>query len=471
VSALGSIALDQREVAGRKVVVWLGPGWPVTRGDIGFDEATELSPRLREARIILDNVSIWPNPEPSLHDRDNLEAPRSQKEMQPGKLALQGIAAETGGLVLESSGDLEGEVQRCVEEERSFYTLTFNPPHTGQVDEYHNLRVEVGRPGLTIRTEAGYYNEPVYFDSPRPGVAKVTVAQLEALVHAKTDLARKLENVELTERLSTPRLNALLSTIHGARERQALTADADMSIALAPPADEIESRPQPSMEEQQAILARTFDYLGNIIPKLPDFYALRNTAHFEEPGVRDNESWKMSHRDQTLHIAVDEQATVLYRNGHEAIEKKQPLSKHSSGGARTGDLETRGTFGPILAFMLTAAATSPSTLSWKRWERGPSGDLAVYSYRVASTNGPPDIEFCCLPGGDGKTPYRKKADTYGEIEVNPEPGAIMRIEIVADLDEERDPYSPLVRSQIMVEYGQEELGGETYICPQRSVGV
>jgi VWFA-related protein len=27
--ALGSIAIDQREIAGRKVVVWIGPGWPV----------------------------------------------------------------------------------------------------------------------------------------------------------------------------------------------------------------------------------------------------------------------------------------------------------------------------------------------------------------------------------------------------------------------------------------------------------
>lgn len=47
----------------------------------------------------------------------------------------------------------------------------------------------------------------------------------------------------------------------------------------------------------------------------------------------------------------------------------------------------------------------------------------------------------------------------------------MRIVINADLDEERDPHVPLIRSQIMVEYGPEELGGEIYICPQRSIEV
>jgi VWFA-related protein len=471
--ALGSIAIDQREIRGRKVVVWIGPGWPVHGGDIAFDDATELSTRLREARITLDNVNVWPNPEQSFNYRDYLEAPRSQKDMQPAKLALQVIATHTGGLVLDSSGDLDQGIERCVEEVRSFYTLTFNPPHTYQMDEFHDLRVQVTRPALTVRAPTGYYNEPVYFDTPRPGIEKVTVAQLEDLVTAQSDLLRKLQNLELTERLSTPRLDALSSLIHGERERQALTADADLSIALAPPADEIVNRPRPPVEEQRAILQRSFDYLQNAIPKLPDFYALRNTVRFEEPPERDNETWKMPLQDQTLRFATGEHATVLYRNGAEVVEKKKNLGKRSVvRGVRARNLEISGTFGPILAYVLTAATTRPSTLTWKRWERGKYGDLAVFSYRAAGTNKMvPEITYCCLPEGDGTTLYRNKADTYGEFAVNPDTGAIMRIVINADLDEERDPDVPLIRSQVMVEYGPEELGGKTYICPQRSVEI
>jgi VWFA-related protein len=473
--ALGSIAIDQREIAGRKVVVWISPGWPVYGGEIGFDEATELSTRLREARIMLDNVNVWPNPDQSFNYHDYLEAPRSQKDMQPAKMALQVIATQTGGLVLDSAGDpnrdMDRDIERCVEAERSFYTLTFNPPHTDQMDEFRDLQVQVNRPALTVRAPTGYYNEPVYFDSPRPGIEKVTVAQLEDLVHSQTDLLRKLENLELTERLSTPRLDALLSVIHGERERQALTAISDLSIALAPPADEIVNRPPPPVEGQRAILLRTFDYLRNAIPKLPDFSALRNTVRFEEPPERPDEIWKMPHQDRTLHFAAGEHATVLYRNGHEVVEKKRKLGKRPVAGVRARDLETRGTFGPILAYVLTAAATSPSTLSWKRWERGKYGDLAVFSYRVASTNNVPELTFCCLPEGDGTSLYQNKADTYGEFALNPDTGAIMRIVINADLDEERDPDVPLIRSQIMVEYGPEELGGMIYICPRRSVEI
>jgi VWFA-related protein len=468
--ALGSIAIDQRDVPGHKVVVWISPGWPVNGGDIGFDEATELSTRLREARITLDNVNVWPNPDRSNY-HDYVEAPRSQKDMHPAKLALQVIATHTGGLVLDSSGDLNRDIERCVAEMRSFYTVTFNPPHTYQMDEFHDLRVQVDRPALTVRAPTGYYNEPVYFDNPRPGTEKVTVAQLEELVHAQTGLARKLENLELTERLTTPRLDALLNRIHSERERQALTADADLSIALAPPPDEIVNRPPPPVEEQRAILGRTFDYLQNSIPKLPDFYAMRNTVRFEEPPGRPDEIWKLPHQDRALHFATEEHATVLYRNGQEVVEKKQKLGKRRVAGARARGLETRGTFGPILTYVLTAAATSPSTLRWKRWERGKDGDLAVFFYRVASTNSVPELKYCCLPEGDGTTPYQNKADDYGEFALNPDTGAIMRIVINADLDEERDPDVPLIRSQIMVEYGPEGLGGKTFICPQRSVEV
>jgi VWFA-related protein len=470
--AMGSIAIDQREISGRKVVVWISPGWPVNGGDIGFDEATEFSTRLREARITLDNVNVWSNPDQSFNYHDYLEAPRSQKDMQPAKMALQVIATHTGGLVLDSSSDLDRDIERCVEEELSFYTLTFNPPHTYRMDEFHDLRLQVARPALTVRAPTGYYNEPVYFDNPRPGIEKVTVVQLEELVHSQTDLLRKLANLELTERLSTPRLDALLAAIHGERERQALTADADLSLALAPPADEIVNRPPPPVEEQRVILGRTIDYLQNAIPKLPDFYALRNTVRFEEPPQSDNEIWKMPHQDQTLHFGTSEHATVLYRNGHEVVEKKQKLGKRRvARGTRARDLETGGTFGPILVYVMTAAA-SPGSLRWTRWERGKYGDLAVFSYRAASTNiVVPELTYCCLPEGDGTTLYQNKADTYGEFAVNPDSGAIMRIVINADLDEERDPDVPLIRSQVMVEYGPEELSGKTYICPQRSVEI
>jgi hypothetical protein len=179
----------------------------------------------------------------------------------------------------------------------------------------------------------------------------------------------------------------------------------------------------------------------------------------------------MPHADRSLHYAGSEHATVLYRNGNEVVDKKQRLGKRRADATRQRSLETWGTFGPILSYVLTAAAAAPGSLHWKHWVHAKDGDLAVFSYQIPSAKIEHEVTFCCLPQGDGTTLYKNRTDAFGEFAVNPETGAIMRIVINADLDEVRDPTVPLIRSQIMVEYGPVELGGKTYICPQRSVSV
>jgi VWFA-related protein len=483
--ALGAIAIDSREVAGRKVVVWIGPGWPVLQGgENGFDEFTELSTRLREARITVDNITAWPNPESIsglFNYRDFLDPPRSPKTMQPQRMALPVLAIQTGGLVIESSDTpnqpaigqfLDQEIERCAAHARSYYTITFSPPRTEQVDEYHDLGVMVARPGVTARAPAGYYNEPVYFDNPHHGFEKVAVAALEQIVHSETGLVRRLPNLELTERLSTPRLDALLTLVKGERERQALISLADLSLALPPPPDEIVHQPAPTIEEQQAILERTVDYLVNSIPKLPDFFAARNTMRYEEPPERNDESWKLHHADSTLRFATSEHATVLYRNGNEVVEKKAKLGKRQPATQFARNLETWGTFGPILSSVLSSATKSQSTLTWKRWERWKDGNVAVFSFNVPATANPLfEVTFCCLPEGNGSSPYHNLTGYLGEFAVDPTTGAITRIVITADLDEDRDPTVPIIRSQVMVEYGAQQLGGKVYFCPVRSVSI
>ena len=84
----------------------------------------------------------------------------------------------------------------------------------------------------------------------------------------------------------------------------------------------------------------------------------------------------------------------------------------------------------------------------------------------------PELSYCCLPEGAGTTLYRNKADTYGEFAVNPDTGAIVRIVINADLDEERNPDVPIIRSQNRWwSMARRNLAAKAYICPQRSIGI
>jgi VWFA-related protein len=168
VKSLASIAIEERRKPGRKLLFWLGPGWPVEvlGGDVAMDSITELSTRLREARISLWSATEWPYPDTHFIYQDFLAPLKFGERVQSGNLALAVLAIQSGGGLLETSSDLEGAIRKCIEKESIFYTLTFDPPLTNEENDYHDLKVEVSKPDLTALTNTGYYNQPVYHDHP-----------------------------------------------------------------------------------------------------------------------------------------------------------------------------------------------------------------------------------------------------------------------------------------------------------------
>ncbi|HEX6772511.1 MAG TPA: VWA domain-containing protein, partial [Acidobacteriaceae bacterium] len=252
--ALGSIAIEQRRRPARKLMFWLGHGWQFEALGVGgegtgaFDFLTELSTRLREARISLWGANEW-----AVLDANGKPVPVSApmfkeylNDVTPDKaflgyLQLQVIAAQTGGGLLTTQSDLAGSIAKHVEQANCFYSLTFNPPRTKVVDEYHRLQVEIGKPNLIAHARAGYFDQPVFYDQPRDDVERLTVAQLEQSLRAAhassgNDQARLLSKIELTERLNSTELAKLESTLKGKKARQALVVLADQSAFLVPPA-------------------------------------------------------------------------------------------------------------------------------------------------------------------------------------------------------------------------------------------
>ena len=41
-----------------------------------------------------------------------------------------------------------------------YYSLSFEPPPADGPNDYHELKMRVDRPGLTARTNTGYYDQP-----------------------------------------------------------------------------------------------------------------------------------------------------------------------------------------------------------------------------------------------------------------------------------------------------------------------
>ena len=472
--ALGSIAIEERRTPERKLLFWFGNGWPikqVNRWQHLFDTVTELSTRLREARIGVWVDDYWRSTgEDAFKYQFYVAGVTSEKSLKFENVALQVLAVQSGGGMLRGVGDAADLVSQQVAQANTFYTITFDPPRTDVVDDYHDVNVSVGKPGLTAHTRTGYYNEPVYYDQARSDAKDVTVAQLrEAIIelqHASdSEAERRINGMELTERLSSSELAKWLMMLKGKKAQQALTAAADQSVFFPPPAEETLALPPPGIADQRQMIQRTVDYVSKTIRILPNLSAERTTTLYVEPPRAPGQAWKTAAGDHYLEPVSIAKADVHVSHGQEDVSELSSTAIRQIPQGKS--LQTEGTFGPILASLLIAVAKPESKLMWARWEKGIGGSLAVFRYNIPKDTPIFKVGSCCLAADFDQIRFETYAPTYGEIAVDPATGAIFRFTMRAGLAWRL----PLQHSDIMIEYGPVILGGASYVCPIRSVSI
>ncbi len=308
--------------------------------------------------------------------------------------------------------------------------------------------------------------------SPAFAAKRATVEQLEQVlsaIHSKPDaeIARQLSDLQLTERLSTARLLQLEEDLPGSEARQALTALAGLSAFLGLPTAEIPATPAPDFAEQRRVMALTVKYVSQTLHQLPNFSATRITTRFQDQPEGYEKGGSSFVPAQQLASTGTASATVFYRDGGEVVNASAEKGRK---GEPVHGLSTSGEFGPILATTLLDAAHSK--LAWGHWEKGEAGPVAVFDYAVPSEKSHYEVSYCCFVVGNGADvsdfrPFHEIAGYHGEIAVDPANGNVLRVTAQADLK----PTDPLVRADIMVEYGPVELGGRSYICPVKSISI
>jgi hypothetical protein len=154
IDRLLSLADFEKKRPGRKMLIWLGPGWPLFNGPntlrLGkkeeqglFDTIVKVSAALREAQISLYSV----NPGNDFY-KNFRTAPRSSHGVVPGDLVLQVFAEQSGGVVMRNGPDAAAKVANCL------LDAADGP------DERHTLDVKMGTKGQTARTRTVYYAQP-----------------------------------------------------------------------------------------------------------------------------------------------------------------------------------------------------------------------------------------------------------------------------------------------------------------------
>ncbi len=389
------------------------------------------------------------------------DEPSAQQANRMG-LYKKVIAVQSGGRVLPPKKDLANQINECIADAGTYYTMTFDPPPTSETNQYRTLKVKLSQPGLTAYTSAGYYDQQFYKDHPDAQRKPVTVAQLEQIIHSAHwggGEERQISSVVLTERLDRERWLALAKKVHGSKARDALEKIAEESQFLPPPPSEILSSAAPDSAEQNRILTAAADYLNRVIPKLPDFFATRRTIQYGETAGY-SEFGKVT-APIPFHVEERSNATVLYRHGSEVVEGLQLISSPQG-----QSLSTYGTFGPILGAVQSAIA-HPEDLSWSRWEEIAGKRRAVFRYQVPIRRSLLEVGGCCLPTSNGGTRFEVMPAYHGEISVDPVSGAILRIQIQEDLQ----TFAPADRSEMVIEYGPVKIDGSTYILPAWSINT
>jgi VWFA-related protein len=202
------LAAREASRPGRKIVLWVSPGWPylaTTDAKIDLKQRSEifanivrLSTQLREAQITLYAIDPLPEgfvvaplpagnpyrrdfpPSPgrawtsapvtqngdvtfaNLLYKDFLKGVTDAHQASTGDLALEVLAVQSGGLALTLSKKYVDDLMReAIADTENNYEISFDPPVAGHPDEYHQIQIKVARPGLTARTRQGFYAQPV----------------------------------------------------------------------------------------------------------------------------------------------------------------------------------------------------------------------------------------------------------------------------------------------------------------------
>jgi VWFA-related protein len=183
--ALEDIANHLVRVPGRKNLIWVSGSFPFY---IGLDDPLTLD-STRERRTFTDeveraaralnnaNLAIYPvdargligpaTANPALRAaRGGLPTRRGMPpniRIAPSRAdfdTMNVLAERTGGRAFYNTNDILGSIRRAIEDSRVTYVLGYYPAHGNWDGKFHEIKLQVKRPGLHLRYRRGYFALP-----------------------------------------------------------------------------------------------------------------------------------------------------------------------------------------------------------------------------------------------------------------------------------------------------------------------
>ncbi len=195
VEAMKNIANHLASLPGRKNLIWVSGSFPIA---FGFDntqqnifaEKQSFESDIADAVRALNNASLAVYPvdargllAPGLGDSATTSLKDQRSQMQhlsitqqsisfqelpvDSNLTMEELAHGTGGRAFYNTNDIFGSIRQAIADSQITYTLSYYPSGIKWDGKYHNIRVEVKRPGVKVQSRKGYFALPEPKLTPR----------------------------------------------------------------------------------------------------------------------------------------------------------------------------------------------------------------------------------------------------------------------------------------------------------------
>jgi VWFA-related protein len=165
-SAMLQIARNTVNIPGRKNLVWISGGFPITMGaaiPLGArDDRQDFSASLSAtAKQLGDaNVAVYPV------DARGLFAPRGgRRYASPNMDSMVLIANGTGGRPFYNTNDIASSIRKAVDDSRVSCVLGYYPSNDHWDAKFREINIKVARPGVHLRYKTGYFAVPANPDN------------------------------------------------------------------------------------------------------------------------------------------------------------------------------------------------------------------------------------------------------------------------------------------------------------------
>ena len=185
VQQFSQILAAEQKIPGRKLVLFISPGWPMmpNQGAFENDKAARwcfnadvaLTNELRDDRTAIYDLDTYDlgnahhdeGAQDPFYYEGFLKPVTRWSQSQFPDLAMGVFAIHSGGRVMVNGRRISAEINDALRDAGSYYEITYAAPPAGDPNQYHAIDVRVSQPGATVQTLAGYYADPQPV-SPRP---------------------------------------------------------------------------------------------------------------------------------------------------------------------------------------------------------------------------------------------------------------------------------------------------------------